>query len=87
MILSELLTGKQPFDGLPQNQLRRKVLEGERPALTGVTGVPSALQTMIRDCMAHTPEQRPIADTCVSSLDACKTAALASIRRVTVVPA
>jgi serine/threonine protein kinase len=57
MTCYEILTGRLPFEGAYQGQVRTMVKEGIRPELP--ENCPSKLKTLITECWHGDPEQRP----------------------------
>jgi serine/threonine protein kinase len=58
LVLSHLLTGKEPFEGVPDVQVAKMILAGQRPAIPAdLENTPIA--GLIRRCWDSQPEQRP----------------------------
>ena len=51
IICSQILTGHEPFEGVPRTSIRTKVLAGKRPKIK--ESCPSALIHLIKRCWAH----------------------------------
>ena len=68
MILWELNTCKKPFDGLSRDTFYERVVHGgERPHISKKW--PEELSSLISECWAEKPEDRPAFDQIVKSLD------------------
>jgi hypothetical protein len=57
MVCFEILTGDMPFANLTPNEVKNRLLEGDRPPLPA--GCPSYLACMIKMCWRAKPEERP----------------------------
>lgn len=57
MVCFEILTGDTPFADLTPNDVKNRLLKGDRPPLP--TGCPSYLANMIKMCWRTKPEERP----------------------------
>lgn len=65
MTCYEILTGKTPFDGIPNTKIYENVMAGERPPLDDVTMPSPALKDLIQQCWATEANDRPnFADIC-----------------------
>jgi serine/threonine protein kinase len=63
IVIAELLTGKEPFQGLNPHQIRRLVTSGERPLIkTGrEQGAISVVRPLLEMGWAEKPSERPSA--------------------------
>ncbi|KAJ3103079.1 hypothetical protein HDU96_009403 [Phlyctochytrium bullatum] len=72
MILFELADGGYPFSDVPPSAISRRVEKGERPEVPSDT--PEAIATIMRQCWAAEPSQRPRCDELVVALKNIDTA-------------
>lgn len=66
LTIVELITEEEPFKGCNQHQLRKAVLDGERPSLES-TEVPTELKALLSTCMSQAVSMRPSADCFLAS--------------------
>ncbi len=61
VVLYEMLTGRRPFEHASADALLRAHAQDAPPrfAERGITHVPPDVETVVRDCLAKHPEQRP----------------------------
>ena len=57
MVCFEILTGYMPFPNLSCNEVKKKVLDGDRPQIPD--HCPEWLKTLIEACWRPEPEERP----------------------------
>ena len=57
MVCFEILTGDMPFPNLTPNEVKKKVLDGERPQIPD--HCPERLRSLIEACWRREPEERP----------------------------
>jgi serine/threonine protein kinase len=64
----EILTGDEPYPGLPHDQAARQVVAGMRCIIPD--WVPTQLSTILQQCWLHDPKARPSAHAIVDAITA-----------------
>jgi len=78
MTCYEILTGRVPFDDVPNTEMYEGVVGGNRPSLEGYS-MPPVLKELIQRCWATDPKERPnFAEIC-RSLWQCKVESIMSV--------
>lgn len=67
MILWEIMTGKQPFDGVPDKAVIDAVLKGQRDIIPA--SVPAAYVKIIQQCWHTDPAQRPALEQIIKEIE------------------
>ncbi|KAG0608927.1 hypothetical protein M758_8G143900 [Ceratodon purpureus] len=70
LVCCDILTGDRPFPKIPEIDVKRMVLKGERPELP--TTCPPSLEVLIKDCWNQDPEKRPKFDDICRRLEILK---------------
>ena len=81
----EILTGKLPFEGVPNNNIYESIVAGIRPPLEGVEMSPT-LRVLIERCWATNPTERPSFTEICRTLWQCKVENILPIFRVHISP-
>jgi serine/threonine-protein kinase len=61
VVLFEMVSGRRPFESLSVDKLLTAHLDNSPPSFAslGVTGVPPAIEAVVRSCLSKYPEDRP----------------------------
>jgi len=71
MTCYEILTGRIPFEGVPNGKVYESIVAGDRPSLEDVN-MPPVLKDLIQRCWATDPKERPNFDEICRTLWQCK---------------
>lgn len=86
MTCYEILTGRIPFEGVPNGKVYKGIVAGDRPSLDDVS-MPSLLKDLIQRCWATDPNQRPNFDEICKTLWQCKVENILPVFKLHIGPA
>lgn len=85
MTCFEILTGKLPFEGVPNNKIFESIVAGNRPSLEDVEMSPT-LKVLIQRCWATNPSERPTFAEICRTLWQCKVENILPVFRLHISP-